>query len=345
MQITQSQVHFTSQHHLEKSERQLTVIVEGGRLIDESIITSPLLNSPQSTDDAINHIDLDRFRISTTHELATPEINAEDVLDFQLLILKAFVEALTGKKIETGTIDTSSSGVSAGGSTTQVSTTASPPPQERLEVDLTLIKEYEYSDVTIGAQLTDSEGKQLTVNLRITMERRYEESSLQVLRREGIVTDPLVINFNGNAVQLSPHLIEFDLDSDGNAEQIASFASNSAYIALDKNGDGVINNGSELFGPNTGNGFQELAGYDEDGNGFIDENDSVFSKLLAFRPGQEQLISLQDYNITAIYIESVNSPFRLTDHQNQTLGEVLSTSFYIDSEGNAGSVQQIDLLT
>mgnify|MGYP000465316364 CR=1 FL=1 len=50
----------------------------------------------------------------------------------------------------------------------------------------------------------------------------------------------------------------------------------SGYLALNKNGDGVINDGSELFGTASGDGFYDLSMYDEDGNGWIDENDHAY---------------------------------------------------------------------
>lgn len=50
-------------------------------------------------------------------------------------------------------------------------------------------------------------------------------------------------------------------------------------MALDVNYDGIINDGRELFGPRTGNGFLELAEFDIDGNNWIDENDPIFEKL------------------------------------------------------------------
>ena len=40
----------------------------------------------------------------------------------------------------------------------------------------------------------------------------------------------------------------------------------NAFLSLDKNSDGIINDGSELFGAASGNGFADLAKYDEDGN-------------------------------------------------------------------------------
>lgn len=70
-----------------------------------------------------------------------------------------------------------------------------------------------------------------------------------------------------------------DLDADGMEDQISFVLPGSGFLALDLNGDGRINDGRELFGPETGDGFAELARYDEDGNQWIDENDPVFERL------------------------------------------------------------------
>ena len=51
----------------------------------------------------------------------------------------------------------------------------------------------------------------------------------------------------------------FDLDTDGHKEKIEIPGTNSGLLALDKNGNNIIDNGSELFGPTTGNGFPELS--------------------------------------------------------------------------------------
>ena len=73
--------------------------------------------------------------------------------------------------------------------------------------------------------------------------------------------DPLVINFGRSSVALGQDKFEFDLDNDGQTEMISFVAPGSGFLALDINGDGIINNGGELFGPQTGNGL-ELARYD-----------------------------------------------------------------------------------
>jgi hypothetical protein len=95
------------------------------------------------------------------------------------------------------------------------------------------------------------------------------------------VRDPLVINFSGTVAELTERSFSFDIDTDGQTDQIAT-PINGGFLALDRNGDGTINNGAELFGPTSGNGFSELAAYDEDGNGFVDSGDSVFDQLRIF---------------------------------------------------------------
>jgi hypothetical protein len=83
----------------------------------------------------------------------------------------------------------------------------------------------------------------------------------------------------------------FDIDGDGIVEQIAWTAPNSnvAFLALDRNGDGFINNGKELFGNHTRvgarNGFQALSLEAAESNGgvvrgSVSSDDPVFARLL-----------------------------------------------------------------
>lgn len=64
------------------------------------------------------------------------------------------------------------------------------------------------------------------------------------------------------AASLTERDFAFDIDLDGHADQIAFVGTGSGFLALDRNGDGEINDGSELFGPESGDGFAELAAYD-----------------------------------------------------------------------------------
>jgi hypothetical protein len=87
------------------------------------------------------------------------------------------------------------------------------------------------------------------IPLPVSLMRTQTRSSAVTLQ------DPLVINFEGTAAELTERTYEFDLDSDGEADQIHFIGPNSGFLALDRDGSGTIDNGSELFGTSTGNGF------------------------------------------------------------------------------------------
>ena len=61
--------------------------------------------------------------------------------------------------------------------------------------------------------------------------------------------DPLVINLSGQNADVSDETFTFDIDSDGKEDNISLLAKNCGFLALDLNGDGKINNGSELLEP------------------------------------------------------------------------------------------------
>ena len=197
-------------------------------------------------------------------------------------------------------------------------------------------------------EIATEDGRQINFEFYASADQRfrYQEASgtwaSQVTRR----ADPLVIHLNGDINHLSSAAFEFDIDSDGDKETLAFAGSGSGFLVLDKNGDGKINNGSELFGPATGNGFQELAAYDEDGNGFIDAGDSVYEQLQVWtkdQNGKDQLISLKAADVAAIGTHNGVSPYTVKDHYNNELGQVQRTGIFVRESGQVGAIQQIDL--
>ena len=158
--------------------------------------------------------------------------------------------------------------------------------------------------------------------------------------------DPLVINLNANVASVSDQKFFFDIDADGTQEEISMLNKNSGYLALDHNEDGIINDGNELFGTQSGNGFKDLLAYDEDGNGWIDEADSIFQRLKIWtmdENGTSTLIDLKEANVGAIYLGYENTEFSLKNEAHETNAVIQKTGLFLYEDGTSGTVQQMDL--
>jgi hypothetical protein len=192
-----------------------------------------------------------------------------------------------------------------------------------------------------------ADGKDIRFQLDVAMQRsEREESNVSLRAGDAVRKDPLVINFDGTAAQLQNTRFSFDLDSDGKKEDVPLLSGNRGYLALDLNGNGKIDSGSELFGTGSGNGFADLARYDNDHNGWIDENDAVFYKLKAWTPtadGKGNLVSLRDQGVGALYLGNTQTPFELKGDGHAALGGVRSSGVYLKEDGSAGTLQQIDV--
>lgn len=205
------------------------------------------------------------------------------------------------------------------------------------------VEEYECSKFHACGTVQTADGETIDLDLNLEMSRSYKRTTETV--EEVLFKDPLIINFDGNAAELTEESYEFDIDADGELDIINFLGANSSLLALDQNADGVINDGSELFGAISGDGFADLANYDEDGNGWIDEADSIFDELLLWRKvdGEDQLNSLADQGVGAIYLNAVETPFDLHNDANEVRGQVKQSGVYLAENGQSGTVQQIDL--
>lgn len=192
-----------------------------------------------------------------------------------------------------------------------------------------------------------ADGRNIDFNVEVSMSRAYMSKFDMLEVKDYIKTDPLIINLDTNVASVSDQKFFFDLDSDGDEEEISFAGKGSGFLAIDKNNDGKINNGSELFGTKSGDGFKDLAIYDEDGNGWIDENDAVFSKLKIWTKdenGNDYLIDLKRADVGAIYLSNTNTQFSLKDEVNNLNAEVKRTGIYLkESTGMAGTLNHVDL--
>lgn len=196
-------------------------------------------------------------------------------------------------------------------------------------------------------KLTTRDGKSIDIELDLQMEYHHTSRENLVVTAGVQLKDPLVINFNGTAAELTAEKLSFDIDADGKKESINTLSSNSGLLMLDHNGDGIANDGRELFGALSGNGFADLARYDEDGNGFIDEGDSVYRELkiwIRIPDGSDQYSSLEEKGVGALYLGSVATPFSLYTEGNEMRGQIRSTGLYVGENGSLRTLQQIDLV-
>lgn len=341
MHISNAQVHMQSAYlyHQEKSE-QINIESRQGSL-----------NTAQPLNDIvdISQRALNELRTTPLDGTDSVDVNSLDELSLQVSILKQIVEYFTGKKLifadingySENNVNTNSMG----------SNSSSQSPLNLVtSVSIDIKRHYEEREVSaFSAQaiVNTKGGRQLTIDLSLTQSRSFSVDE-QISIRTGEFKDPLVLNFFANGASLINDRYKFDIDADGIDDSVPILSNGSAYLALDKNNDGTINDGSELFGTISGDGFADLVKFDDDNNGWIDESDAIFSKLKLWSKSSdtELFLNLTDKNIGAIYLGNVTTPFQLVDESMQnTLGLTKSTGLYLNEMGEAKTIQQIDVST
>ena len=168
--------------------------------------------------------------------------------------------------------------------------------------------------------------------------------------------DPLVFDLGGDGiatVSLEESNAFFDLDNNGFAEKTSWVGAKEGLLSYDKNGDGIINGGNELFGDRTlmkdgktlaSSGFAALAEYDDNKDGKIDSNDAIYTLLRIWQDSDGdgiasagELRRLVDLGIVSIGLSYNNTgvtdganniqvrtgTFTLVDGSSRAVGEYL----------------------
>jgi hypothetical protein len=154
-------------------------------------------------------------------------------------------------------------------------------------------------DISFTGTLQTTKGKQIDFSLSIQWSEAFTTHQRDILQGGGDFSDPLVISLDGR----QPIMKEtFDFALTENASTLNYLSPNAGYLALDKDGNATIDKGSELFGPQSGDGFEELRAYDEDKNGWIDSSNSVYAQLKFWKisEGKNELKRLEEVGIGAI---------------------------------------------
>ncbi|WP_410499141.1 FG-GAP repeat domain-containing protein [Chitinibacter sp. S2-10] len=181
--------------------------------------------------------------------------------------------------------------------------------------------------------LSDGSERQFAVDYTLARSELYAtQTRFQMI-------DPLVLDLDGVNSSFGAQQA-FDLDSDGHKEMLN--LPDAPLLFVDQNGNGVADNGSELFGPRTGQGFAELAALDSDKNGWLDAGDGSFGLLNLWFAGQNTVQTLAQAGIGALSVNAVGTPFEFKSG-GQLLGRNIASGVWLGEEQGAGSIRQIDL--
>lgn len=187
-----------------------------------------------------------------------------------------------------------------------------------------------------SGNVVTEDGREINFSLNLQFHREFSLTQSSTFRAGDALSDPLVISMDGTT-PIGEGKFEFDLLKGGEMEHIPTLSANSGFLTLDKNQDGIVNDGSELFGPKSGDGFIELAKLDDDQNGWIDENDAAFKSLkLWFKTAEDdKTITLKEAGIGALSLQAVDSRFDFKDDANTTIAQLQKTSVALSESGEA----------
>jgi hypothetical protein len=264
-------------------------------------VSVKVINSKNRSDIniSIEFIKLDSSQINMSRSSKT-------VQELKQEIIRLLIEKITGKKLKTVSISDLQRKISD----------IDPPeiPQTAGEIEIRSFSySYEFVRFRANGFVKTQDGKQVRFDIFFEISKQsLKMTDINLKFGDKALIDPLVVNFDGDLSDLVSDLkFEFDIDSDGEKEKIPMLNTGRGFLVFDKNENGKIDNGRELFGAVTGDGFKELSVYDEDKNNWIDENDSIFSRLGIWVKNrhEDRIYALKEKNIGAIYLKNLKTPF------------------------------------
>ncbi|OCA58221.1 hemolysin [Xylella fastidiosa subsp. pauca 11399] len=168
--------------------------------------------------------------------------------------------------------------------------------------------------------------------------------------------DPLVLDLDGDGIETvaAGKNILFDHDGDGITHASGWIKSDDGLLVLDRNGNGRIDNGSELFGADTvlanghkaTSGFEALRDLDSNGDGLFDAADARFTDVRVWRDlnqdGQSQANEL--FTLSNLGIASITLTPTDTQRVNLGNGNVMDArGSYTRTDGRNGTVGNLQL--
>lgn len=284
----------------------------------------------------------DAEKIST--ESTASEEQNEDALPFNALqtigVVKRILEQLTTGKLLSWIEGSSAQKIAAQQQQKSPSTENAPtaPPADNGSTVLEWNYRYQELSASFSGEAQLKDGSNISWSFDFSIKEEY--FSFQSYQQAPL-KDPLILSLAGTAVSLQNTGTAFDFSDKGNNAVLPGLGSGQYYLVNDQNNNGKADNGTELFGPASGQGFTELATLDDNQNGFIDPTDKQWQQLRLW-DGKSAVKSLADMGIAALSTQSVATAFGLYDGDH-LLGRIARSGIFLNEQGIPGLIQQVDL--
>jgi Ca2+-binding RTX toxin-like protein len=161
--------------------------------------------------------------------------------------------------------------------------------------------------------------------------------------------DPLVLDLDLNGValtSLSGSTAHFDFEMDGFAERTGWVSSGDALLVRDLNSNGLIDNGGELFGNGTEDGFTALAEFDLNTDGVINASDPIWAELKLWKDANQdgvtqagEIVSLASENVVSIDLDAAAS------RESRAGNSILFTGGFTLTGGHQGEAVAVGFST
>ncbi|GAB0056714.1 hypothetical protein SIID45300_01025 [Candidatus Magnetaquicoccaceae bacterium FCR-1] len=179
----------------------------------------------------------------------------------------------------------------------------------------------------------------------------YTAQGVSVWVDEGMTSstyvDPLVLDLDGDGVELRDAAVWFDMGGPGNVQKTGWVAADDGLLAMDRNHDGVINDATELLSErmfdDAHSGMAALARFDDNLDHLLDAHDAAWSDLLVWRDANQdgfsqvgELGSLAQHGIASIALSTT------ANGQWQGENQILTDASFTRSDGSVGGISEVN---
>ena len=170
-------------------------------------------------------------------------------------------------------------------------------------------------------------------------------------------SSPLVVDLDGDGIETlgSGVGIYFDHDNNGFSEDTGWVGKDDGLLVRDINGNGQIDNGTELFGNNTllsngekaKNGFEALKELDSNNDNVFDQNDAAWNEVKVWKDGNSngvvddgELLTMEQAGITGVDLNYVDHNYR-GDHSDEHGNTCKQEGTFTKTDGSTGQISDI----